>query len=76
MNQLANSYVERTMIASRQDELLHASRNHGIESIPSSGPFRKTLGIALIRMGELVRGRVTAIDTAEDDREIALRLAA
>ena len=76
MNQLANTYVERTLIASRQDKLLHASRNHGIESGLSTGPLRTTLGAALIRIGELVRGRVSAIDTAEDDREIALRLAA
>ena len=76
MNQLANTYVERTMIASRQEELLHAARNHGIDSLPTNSPLRTSIGLALIRIGELVRGRAKALDTPEDDREIALRLAA
>lgn len=76
MNQLANTYVERTMIASRQEDLLHAARNYGIDSLHSSSPVRRSIGLALIRIGELVRGRANALDTPEDDREIALRLAA
>ena len=75
MNQLANTYVERTMIIDRQKDLLHASTNHGIESIPTGGLVRSSIGLALIRIGEFVRGRTTPAAT-EDDREIALRLAA
>lgn len=76
MNQLANTYVERTMIIDRQKDLLHATTNHGIESIPTGGPVRTSIGLALIRIGELVRGRTASVASTEDDREIALRLAA
>ena len=76
MNQLANTYVERTMIMDRQNVLLHATTNHGIESIPTGGLFRSSIGLALIRIGELVRGRTATAASTEDDREIALRLAA
>jgi hypothetical protein len=77
MNQLSNAYVEHALVVNHQEELFRARTPRINYRGTESGSIRQTLGVALIRIGEYVRGRSEAIGTiTEDDREIALRLAA
>jgi hypothetical protein len=77
MNQLSNAYVEHALVVNHQAELLNSRTPRLGAHATGSGPIRQGLGAALIRIGEYVRGRSGAIATVtEDDREIALRLAA
>jgi hypothetical protein len=77
MNQLSNAYVEHALVVNRQAELLNTRTPRLGANASGSGPIRQGLGAALIRIGEFVRGRsVTIAPVTEDDREIALRLAA
>ena len=77
MNQLSNPYVEHALISEKQGSLRQTGSQQVSNHLAGPGPIRRSLGLALIRIGETLRGRSAALATiTDDDREIALRLAA
>ncbi|MEJ7837412.1 MAG: hypothetical protein WKF81_01280 [Thermomicrobiales bacterium] len=74
MNQLDNPIITESIVRQRQSSLRHARQDRPQGTKASRRPIRSTIGTALIRFGESIRGRSDAITPVEADRKRAYRL--
>lgn len=76
MNQLGNSIITDSIVKQHQNELLNA-RDHQRASVKTpQRSLRGTIGSALIRFGESIRGRSETLTPAEADHNLAYHLPA
>lgn len=74
MNQLDNPAIIDSIVKQRQSSLQHSRQDRAQGTTAARRPIRSTIGTALIRFGESIRGRSEVMTPVEADRKLAYRL--